>query len=59
MIGDLVRKDHAKDEIIELDESNVGNFKIEQVVLPLPGHSVKYPNNEGKCYFLTENILSY
>lgn len=59
VIGDLVRKDHAKDEIIELDESNVGNFKIDQVVLPLPGHSVKYPNNEGKCYFLTENILSY
>ena len=45
--GDLVRKDQS-DEIIFLDDQSIGNYSIDQVVLPLPGISIKYPNNESK-----------
>ena len=30
-----------------LTADNVGNYCIEDIVLPLPGHSVIYPNNES------------
>lgn len=49
VLGDLVRRNHSdkKEEILVLDEKNVNEYSIEHVVLPLPGHSVKYPNNES------------
>lgn len=47
VLGDLVRKDQS-DEIIVLDDQIIGNYSIDQVVLPLPGHSIKYPNNDSK-----------
>ena len=50
VIEDLVRKKENKDEIITLDSENINRFTIDQVVLPLPGHNVKYPNNVRKCY---------
>ncbi|OWZ15132.1 Pseudouridylate synthase [Phytophthora megakarya] len=38
-------------EVMELTEANVGLYSIEDVVLPLPGHAVKYPTNEiGAAY---------
>ena len=59
-LGDLVKKrksnifvksDNEKDEeIIVLNEQNLNEFTIEDVILPLPGHSVIYPNNE--CNFI-------
>ncbi len=47
VIGDLVRKLNNKDEIITLVAENINDFTIDQVVLPLPGHSVKYPDNQS------------
>ncbi|KAL3669682.1 hypothetical protein V7S43_005064 [Phytophthora oleae] len=38
-------------EVMELTEANVDQYSIEDVVLPLPGHAVKYPSNEvGAAY---------
>jgi tRNA pseudouridine13 synthase len=32
-------------DVMELTEANVAQYSIEDVVLPLPGHAVKYPTN--------------
>ncbi|EEY58373.1 pseudouridylate synthase, putative [Phytophthora infestans T30-4] len=38
-------------EVMELTEANASQYSIEDVVLPLPGHAVKYPTNEvGAAY---------
>ncbi|CAI5734785.1 unnamed protein product [Hyaloperonospora brassicae] len=38
-------------EIVELTANNVDQYSIEDVVLPLPGHAIKYPTNEiGAAY---------
>ncbi|KAE9325965.1 hypothetical protein PF008_g16756 [Phytophthora fragariae] len=38
-------------EVMELTEDNVDEYSIEDVVLPLPGHAIKYPTNEvGAAY---------
>uniref|UniRef100_A0AAV1U4N9 TRUD domain-containing protein n=1 Tax=Peronospora matthiolae TaxID=2874970 RepID=A0AAV1U4N9_9STRA len=38
-------------ETVELTEDNVDQYSIEDVVLPLPGHAIKYPTNEiGTAY---------
>ncbi|EGZ27046.1 hypothetical protein PHYSODRAFT_474702 [Phytophthora sojae] len=38
-------------EVMELTEAIVDQYSIEDVVLPLPGHAIKYPTNEvGAAY---------
>ncbi|RMX66169.1 hypothetical protein DD238_002678 [Peronospora effusa] len=38
-------------EVVELTEANVDQYLFEDVVLPLPGHAIKYPTNEiGAAY---------
>ncbi|CAH0514847.1 unnamed protein product [Peronospora belbahrii] len=38
-------------EVVEVTEANVDQYSIDDVVLPLPGHAVKYPTNEiGAVY---------
>lgn len=38
-------------QVMALTESNVDQYSIEDVVLPLPGHSIEYPANEiGAAY---------
>ncbi len=37
-------------QVLVLNEQNIDKYSIEDVVLPLPGHSVVYPNNQSKTY---------
>jgi tRNA pseudouridine13 synthase len=47
--GDLIVDEHGKIHLV--DASNVTTAKFEEVVLPLPGYSVQYPQNEiGELY---------
>jgi tRNA pseudouridine13 synthase len=64
-VGDLVIKKKiikgvvkSEDkEVIMVNETNLKDFDIYDVVLPLPGHDIKYPNNDSiKLYF---NILVF
>lgn len=71
MIGDLVlpcdvpdadlneeseNMDCKKVQPIVIDETNLSEYRTEDIVLPMPGHDVIYPNNEvGQWY---ESILS-
>ncbi|CAI5718657.1 unnamed protein product [Peronospora destructor] len=49
-IGKSVRRQSIQ-EVVELTEANVDQYSIEDVVLPLPGHAIKYPTNEiGAAY---------
>lgn len=66
MVGDLVlpsditdtdqneeseNKDFTRIEPIVIDEKNMSEYSIEDIVLPLPGHDIIYPNNQvGKWY---------
>ena len=52
--GDLVY-DKTKDgmlnqNVITLDATNVDSYEIEDVLLPLPGYNIKYPNNESNLH---------
>lgn len=40
----------------EIDENEVDNVSILDIVYPLPGHDISYPNNEIKNWYL--EILS-
>lgn len=63
VIGDLVKKQkndtfgkiEQKEEVTILNETNLNEFDIENVVLPLPGHSIIYPENMKSHY---ETILA-
>ena len=33
-------------EVVFVDESNIGNYTIYDVLLPLPGYDIAYPSNE-------------
>lgn len=48
--GDLVKADG--DEVVSIaTEDTASNYTLEQVVLPLPGYNMQYPDNEiGKRY---------
>jgi TruD family tRNA pseudouridine synthase len=53
VMGDLFLEDGAAsvNDVQVVDASNVSSVPICQVVLPLPGHGVKYPGNEiGDLY---------
>ena len=50
-IGDLVKNKNEKDNFLVVTEENMSQYDIYDVVLPLPGNNVLYPNNESK-YFL-------
>ena len=34
---------------VVLTADNIGDFSMADVVLPLPGHQVVYPENQGLC----------
>jgi len=34
-----------------LTEDNVGEFQITDLVLPLPGYDVRYPDNESAAWY--------
>jgi len=47
-IGDLVKDKNEKENVVIISNENISNYNIYDVILPLPGHSVIYPNNESK-----------
>ena len=47
-IGDLVKDKNEKEVVTILSEENISQFSIYDVVLPLPGHNIIYPNNESR-----------
>ena len=48
--GDLARN-RKTGEVQLVDEKTLTDFEFSDVVLPLPGHRVQYPQNEvGRCY---------
>lgn len=46
-IGDLVMKNDA--QVGKVTSENLDNYSIEDVVLPLPGYDVLYPDNSSKA----------
>lgn len=46
-LGDLV-KNKENGDVILITAENLNQYTIENVVLPLPGHNILYPNNLGK-----------
>lgn len=44
-----MKRDHL--EPVEVTQQNLSEFNITDVVLPLPGYDVSYPNNEVKYWF--------
>ncbi|RNA28268.1 pseudouridylate synthase 7 -like protein [Brachionus plicatilis] len=49
-IGDLVRSE--SNQVIHLTENNLECYSIEDVILPLPGHNILYPQNEIKDFYV-------
>lgn len=41
----LVEEKNMKQDVRYITEDDIGNYKIDDVVLPLPGHDVLFPNN--------------
>jgi tRNA pseudouridine13 synthase len=44
VVGDLVQKEF--EDPIHVTEETISQYSIYEVVLPIPGHSVKYPQNQ-------------
>ncbi|CAF0783295.1 unnamed protein product [Brachionus calyciflorus] len=53
VVGDLViKKDETNEMTIILNENNLKDYSIEDVVLPLPGYNIVYPENKVKEYYV-------
>lgn len=50
VIGDLIRSN--SNEVLYLTKENIELYTIENVVLPLPGNSIIYPENQSKIIYL-------
>jgi len=44
-------KVECRTEPVVLTEDNVAEFKITDIVLPLPGYDVRYPDNESAAWY--------
>ncbi|ESO12071.1 hypothetical protein HELRODRAFT_63211, partial [Helobdella robusta] len=55
LIGDLFQSSDDK-SVSVVSEENIGYVKLTDVVLPLPGFDVKYPDNEIKIWY--DELLS-
>ncbi|KAK0045695.1 pseudouridylate synthase 7 [Biomphalaria pfeifferi] len=52
VIGDLVLPRDSDQEIpISVTQDNLASFTLQDVVLPLPGYDIIYPNNEVKDWY--------
>lgn len=52
-VGDLVYQKNSTEEVEEITEENISNYSIEDVVFPLIGKSIKFPNNQFKDEMLS------
>jgi len=64
VVGDLFLEEGAtnKNDVKVVNEANLSSVSISQVVLPLPGYDVRYPENEiGDTYkrLLAEENISF
>lgn len=48
---DIVKTSTSHVEPILLTDENAGDFSITDVVLPLPGYDVRYPENESGSWY--------
>ena len=58
VVGDLVQRISPSESLVKLQEKqevivvtaeNLTQFGMENVVLPLPGHTIIYPENQSNC----------
>lgn len=47
VVGDLVQNSSLKEPILITEESQLQEYTLKDVVLPMPGHQVKYPQAPG------------
>ena len=51
--------DYVPGEVSCITEDNVTNYVLTDVVLPLPGHSIELPSNEGNYDDVCVGVYSY
>jgi tRNA(Glu) U13 pseudouridine synthase TruD len=59
VVGDLVKKNfnNNTNDIIKLTDENINEYRIVDVVLPLPGYSILLPDNKCKRIVVFFNFL--